>query len=48
MYSKKSKKRFKYTVNVKTNTENINLNKDYAEKIIFLLKNAINKIFKFK
>ncbi len=47
-YNKKSKKHFNYTANIKTNTKNINLNKDYAEKTIALLKNAVNKIFKFK
>ena len=45
-YSKKLKKYFDYTVNVKTDTENIDLNKDYAKKTVVLLKDAVNKIFK--
>ena len=44
-YSKKSKK---HSANVETDTENINSNKDYAEKTIALLKDAVNNIFKFK
>ena len=47
-YNKKSKKHFEYTANIETNIENINLNKDYAEKIIVLLKNVVSKVFKFK
>ena len=31
-YNKKSKKHFDYTVNIETNTEDINLNKNNAKK----------------
>ena len=47
-YNKKSKKHLDYTANIKTNIKNINLNKNYVEKIVALLKNTVSKISKFK
>ena len=47
-YSKKSKKYREYTANIKTNTKNINSKKDYVEKTVALLKDAVSKIFKSK
>ena len=44
-YSKKLKKHLNYTANVKTNIENINLNKNYAKKTIALFKDVVSKIF---
>ena len=47
-YNKKLKKHFNYTANIEINTENIDSNKNYIEKTVALLKDAVNKIFKFK
>ena len=47
-YNKKLKKHLNYIANVKTNIKNIDLNKDYVEKTVALLKDVINRIFKFK
>ena len=47
-YNKKSKEYFNYTANIKTDIKNIDSNKNYAEKTVALLKNVVNKIFKFK
>ena len=41
-----SKKHLKYTANIKIDTENNDLNKDYAEKTVALFKDVVSKIFK--
>ncbi len=43
-YSKRLKKHREYTANVKTDTENIDSDEDYAEKTVALLKNVASKI----
>ncbi len=45
-YSKRLKKHREYTANVKTDTENIDFDEDYAKKTVALLKNVVSKIFK--